>query len=204
MEITPTRSALLTMKDEQHLMGEGFRFLDEKRMLLAGELMRRLKEYEQRMVPFRTRFQEAVVALGDALEAAGLTGAQTAPIHDPNTWRLTVTTQNFFGVSLQQAVLSATGTLSDLTGPAPAMPAPELDQCRTQFVELLMLAGDLAALEGNLHRLHAEYQRSERRARALENVLLPELDTAIHEMDIRLEEMEQEEAVRVRLSNPGT
>ncbi|MBF0418470.1 MAG: hypothetical protein HQL86_09515, partial [Magnetococcales bacterium] len=54
-------------------------------------------------------------------------------------------------------------------------------------------------LSGNLQRLLTEYRRTERRARALEDVILPELDEAIHEMEIRLEELDQEEAIRVRL-----
>jgi vacuolar-type H+-ATPase subunit D/Vma8 len=37
-----------------------------------------------------------------------------------------------------------------------------------------------------------------RRARALEDVLLPELSATLAELDARLEEVEQEEAIRVR------
>jgi len=40
--------------------------------------------------------------------------------------------------------------------------------------------------------------RTERRARALENVLLPEIEGSLHYMDEQLETMDQEEAIRVR------
>jgi V/A-type H+-transporting ATPase subunit D len=77
--------------------------------------------------------------------------------------------------------------------------SPEARQCQHLFGQLLLSSAVLAARSGNLHRLLAEYKRTERRARALEDVLLPELDSLIHEMDLSLEELEQEEAVRVRL-----
>jgi V/A-type H+-transporting ATPase subunit D len=56
----------------------------------------------------------------------------------------------------------------------------------------------LAGIAGNLERLRHEYRRTERRARALEDVLLPEITGTIYELEARLEEVEQEEAIRVR------
>jgi V/A-type H+/Na+-transporting ATPase subunit D len=43
-----------------------------------------------------------------------------------------------------------------------------------------------------------EYIRTERRARALENVVLPEIEGSLRFMDEQLEAMDQEEAIRVR------
>ena len=39
-EIVPTRSAALELADERDLMRQGYRFLDEKRVLLASEMLR--------------------------------------------------------------------------------------------------------------------------------------------------------------------
>ncbi len=57
----------------------------------------------------------------------------------------------------------------------------------------------MAELSNNLQRLLLEYRRTDRRARALEDVILPELNDGIYHIDNQLEEMDQEEAVRVRL-----
>ena len=56
----------------------------------------------------------------------------------------------------------------------------------------------LADLVANLERLRAEYARTARRARAMEDVLLPEIDGTLSAIDTALEELEREEAVRVR------
>jgi V/A-type H+/Na+-transporting ATPase subunit D len=54
-------------------------------------------------------------------------------------------------------------------------------------------------LHGNLIRLLAEYRRTERRARALENLVLPELELTLKLVEEQLEEQDQEEAAQVRL-----
>ena len=43
-----------------------------------------------------------------------------------------------------------------------------------------------------------EYRRAVRRARALQDVLLPELDRTVYEIETRLEELEQEDAIWMR------
>jgi V/A-type H+-transporting ATPase subunit D len=79
-------------------------------------------------------------------------------------------------------------------------PSPEAKSCRAAFENLLWVSADLAARAGNLSRLAREYRRTERRARALENVLLPELEQAIKMIDEQLDMMEREEAIRMRWS----
>jgi V/A-type H+-transporting ATPase subunit D len=59
------------------------------------------------------------------------------------------------------------------------------------------VAAAIAAEAGALRRLAREYTRTERRARALENVLLPELDQAIRFVADQLELHDAEEALRV-------
>lgn len=199
MEITPTRSALLESRDERLVMGEGYRFLDEKRLLLAAEIVRLFALYQTRRTEFLDALQQSSLAMRAALTRHGLHGLQLAPAAERSLARLARSDRVFFGVPLvESAHLEAGG------GPAAESwnglyPSPEKRALARAFADALALAPALAALSGNLHRLLAEYQRTERRARALEDVILPELDVAIHEMEIRLEEMEQEEAVRVRL-----
>jgi V/A-type H+-transporting ATPase subunit D len=90
-------------------------------------------------------------------------------------------------------------SMSESQAPAPAANAsPEGDACRDAFADMLPRAARLAVLTGNLERLRLEYTRTERRARALEDVLLPEIEDDIKTIDAALEELEREEAMRVR------
>ena len=54
-------------------------------------------------------------------------------------------------------------------------------------------------MSGNLHRLLGEYRKTERRARALENVVIPEMVYKLRDMSSRLEELDQEDVVRVHM-----
>ena len=58
-------------------------------------------------------------------------------------------------------------------------------------------------MSGNLERLSLEYRRSVRRARALQDVMLPELDRSIYDIESRLEELEQEDAIWMRQGAAG-
>jgi len=98
------------------------------------------------------------------------------------------------GVRLQEARWLAAGE----PAPEAVNASPEVREIRAAFAALLAAAVPLAAVTGNLERLSREYRRSVRRARALQDVLLPELGRSIHGIETRLEELEQEEAVLMR------
>ena len=68
-DVTPTRSAVIEMKDERRAMQEGYVFLDEKCLLLAGEMLRELERH--------ARLQRDFLTLHDAARrrAAGRGGA---------------------------------------------------------------------------------------------------------------------------------
>ena len=64
--------------------------------------------------------------------------------------------------------------------------------------ELLPRLVEMAALAGNLERLYREYRRTVRRVRALQDVLLPEVDATLNEARDWVEELERDEALWVR------
>ena len=193
-DTNPTRSALIEMKDERRAMHEGYVFLDEKCLLLAGEILRELDRYATLQRDFLELNDVSLAALQAAVARHGLEGLQVYPSADLARARLSIRTRTLMGVALQEAAFEA--------GPAPAAQAvnrsPEAEQCRRAFVAVLAAAARLAALSGNLERLSLEYRRSVRRARALQDVMLPELDQSIADIDNRLEELEREDAISMR------
>jgi V/A-type H+-transporting ATPase subunit D len=50
----------------------------------------------------------------------------------------------------------------------------------------------------NLRRLARDYVRTERRAKAIENILMPEIESSLKLIDDQLEGMDQEEVARLR------
>jgi V/A-type H+-transporting ATPase subunit D len=193
-DVTPTRSAVIERKEERHAMHEGYVFLDEKTMLLAGEIVRQLREYEARSRQFADAQVAAVAALAAAITQHGLEGLQVYPPGTLDEAELRVADSSLMGVRLLYAAIAGDA----LPPVAPADFSPEAEACRQAFVTLLEQGAALAALSGNLERLYLEYKRASRRARALQDVLLPELDRGIAELETRLEELEQEDAIWMR------
>lgn len=197
----PTRAALLTLEQEQHLVREGYDFLDEKRLLLAAEMLRLLPEYEQLTERFRQEHAAASEAFARAVARHGLQGVTVYPAETLDQAYIDYQRRSFLGVVQQDTPLR--GIEQRIPHRPSPRPSPEAREARTQFEALLGLAATLAGLSGNLYRLLDEYRRTERRARALEYVLLPEIAQAITEIETRLEEIDLEEAVRVRVPHTG-
>ena len=78
-DIVPTRSAFLELQEERRGMHEGYRLLDEKRLILGGELVAELDRYEALKREFDALYREALAALQRAVERHGLEGLQVYP-----------------------------------------------------------------------------------------------------------------------------
>jgi V/A-type H+-transporting ATPase subunit D len=190
-DTSPTRSAVIEMKDERRAMHEGYVFLDEKCLLLAGEILRQLQQHARLQAELLALHAQAAAALQAAVARHGL---QDLSIHPPTRLPpalLQIDERALMGVRLQAAAWAA----GEATHDTPVMPSPEAEACRRAFAAVLGAAAPLAAVSGNLERLSQEYRRSVRRARALQDVMLPELDRDIADIEARLEELEQEEAI---------
>lgn len=194
-EATPTRSAVVELKDERRAMHDGYVFLDEKCLLLAGEMLRELQRHEALARELADAHARAIDALQAALARHGLEELSVHPPASMADVTLEVSRRAVIGVRLQQASLR----LPREPMAAPSVnPSPEARACRRAFAELMRRAAPLAAVRGNLERLSLEYRRAVRRARALHDVLLPELDRSVAQIETRLEELEQEDAIWMR------
>jgi V/A-type H+-transporting ATPase subunit D len=193
-ELTPTRSALIGLKEERRAMQEGYVFLDEKCLLLAAAMLRELRRYDQAGIALRTLLAEAGAALAASVCRHGLQELQchAAPGSDPLS--LQTRQHTLMGVAL----MDATATRNDLAVREPIYPSPEAETCREAFGALTAQLATVAAVSGNLERLHREYRKSVRRVRALQDVLLPELDRNLYEIETQLDELEQDEALGAR------
>jgi V/A-type H+-transporting ATPase subunit D len=192
-ELTPTRSLLIALADERRTMREGYAFLDEKCLLLAGEMLRQYRRHREIAQDLGRLIEAARQALAAALARHGLHGLQVVPPAAARL-RLRVETHPLLGV----ATLSATAIGEPGVAPAPVHPTPEAEACRVAYGRVAARLAELAAVSTTLARLLAEYRRTVRRVRALQDVLLPELDVDIADIETRLEDLEREDALIAR------
>ena len=200
--LPPSRAALLEIQADRQVMEEGYHFLDEKRVLVAQELLKRLGDYQGLLATFRRAQHDAHRALAAAIGQHGLEGLSVYPAV-PGGQGLDGQVSSFLGVRLLQGARWREPEEGE--APEPVWPSPEARACARAFRELVSLGARLAAAEGNLRRLLAEYRHTERRAQALENVILPETRDAEGRMQSLLEEADppslpgEEGAERIRL-----
>jgi V/A-type H+-transporting ATPase subunit D len=176
-------------------MRQGYEFLDEKRMLLATEMLRQLRAYQAQSEAFDGSLKSAAAALAAAVERHGLDHLQVypAPAEPPPAPERKRSV--FLGVPL----LDLAPPAERVSEVRPAIdPSPEAKTCRAAFEGLLRAATELGARAANLHRLAREYRRTERRAKALENVLMPEVEDAIRRVDEQLDTTDREDAIHAR------
>jgi len=169
-------------------------FLDEKCLLLAGAILKELARYGELLRILEAAHAAAAAALRAAVARHGFEGLCVYPAGEQRDATLAVTGHSVMGVRLQDAQWRP----HDAPPPLAAAPSPEAEACRLAFVAVVAAAAQVGAATGNLERLSLEYRRSVRRARALQDVLLPELDRSLYGIETRLEELEQEDAVSMR------
>ena len=192
LDITPTRSAALDLKDERRAMQEGYTFLDEKCLVLAAEMLVELERYTLAARAFGGAGAAAATALAAAVSRHGFDGVEVLPPGPDEPGTLAVARRTLMGVPLVEARWQPIAAASD------AGASPEAGAAAAAFASLVAQGAALGALAGNLERLSREYRKTVRRARALSDVLLPELGRTIADIETRLEELEQEDAILLR------
>lgn len=193
--VSATRAAFLELNDERGFVQEGFEFLDEKRMLMAAELLHQLNVYQQVYAEYYHVNQKAMSELKRSVHRHGLDGLSVYPPLELADPRVEVERESLLGVTLQRVSARLEGSEQKWTA---LNPSPEANTCATTFQSLLEIAARLATISGNIYRLCHEYVRTEHRARALENVVIPEIDATLKMIDEQLETIDQEDVMRVR------
>jgi len=193
--VTVSRSAFLELRDEERLVRNGYEFLDEKRVQLAAEMLRERDAWRDARARFLTACESASAALREAVAAEGLEALQVLDVETLSDARFLRKERNFVGLSL--IVVKPESGRQDITELSTRR-SGVTRACIDAFRRVISLGVPLAARAANLETLIHEYERTERRVRALENVILPEIREHLGTMEEHLDLNEQEEVVRVR------
>jgi V/A-type H+/Na+-transporting ATPase subunit D len=194
-EIVITRVALLELEDERRLAKEGYDLLDEKRILLAAAIRRELARLEILRAACRRAESEALAALQAGVTRHGLDELCVHPPRSMAADRLLVDRSYLLGLELLVARWQAGAQRSEQPS---VYPSPEARRCVVAYCSWTAPLAELAACTVNIRRLAREFARTERRARAIENVLLPEITALARIIEEHLEQLDQEEIARLR------
>jgi len=190
MNIAPTRSNLLRMRQQLALARSGYEILDRKREVLATELMRLAHDADR----LQRQVWDMLAAAYSALEKARLTMGQErvewAALAVSETLEVEIRSRGVMGVPIPSIVAR---------GQPPAMPyslgdtPATLDEASIAFRQVLAEIPELSEAMTSVWRLARELRKTQRRVNALQHIFIPDYEASVDFIASALEEREREE-----------
>ena len=195
-QTAPTKGNLNAAKRSRALADNGYELMDRKRNILIREIMELMDEAEDLQERIDSTFSEAYASMRLAeisMGGSAQSGANAVPIDDSFSIRF----RSVMGVELP--VVSAEP--EEPSGPpyGLAFTSSDLDAAYFKFAEVKELIRELAETENCIYRLAYAIKKAQKRANALQNIVIPGLDSEIARISDALEEKEREEFVRLKV-----
>jgi V/A-type H+-transporting ATPase subunit D len=195
LNIPPTRSNLLRMKQELEFAREGYQILDRKREVLITELMHVAHDGEVLQKQIWELLADAYNILELAMLTMGQEHVEWAALAVNKTIDVQLKLRGVMGVSIPMVKAQS--------GPpeipySPGDTTAKLDEAGVAFNKVLSLIPELAELETSIWRLAVELRKTQRRVNALQNIFIPNYKETVLFIQSELEEREREETFRLK------
>jgi V/A-type H+-transporting ATPase subunit D len=174
---------------------DGHALLERKREVLLREVWDLMRAVGQHEGHVRDSFDAAHAALREARLQAGSDAVRSALLAPSAQAACQVSMRSLMGVSLPKVEMEVRP--ERLTTSAGGTPAA-IDATRTRWMKVIEDLEVWAEVYGSVWRVAAELARTQRRVSSLEEVVIPEHETAIRAIEATLEEAEREEFVRTK------
>lgn len=194
-QIFPTKGNLIKVKRQLAQAVMGYDLMDRKRNILVREMVSLVETAKELRTGIANTYSEAYRSLELANTATGFAFelAQTIPVE--NSLKLSV--RSVMGVELSK--LSA-----DIEPPAePAYPMhltnAAFDNAFISFNKVKVFSMRLAEVENDIYRLADGIMKTQKRANALKNIIIPKFREQMKFISNALEEKEREEFSRQKV-----
>lgn len=196
--ISPTRMELTRLKARLKTARRGHKLLKDKR----DELMRQFLEVVRRNKELRTRVDEGLSAANRALSVASAIMSpellEQSLLYPKQTVELDITFNNVMSVYVPVYKYTTKNTdASEIYPYGFAQTSGELDDALTSMATVFSDMLELAQVEKTMQLLAGEIERTRRRVNALEYVMIPEMQTKIRYISMKLEENDRSSKVRL-------
>jgi len=184
----------MASKKSLSLSSGGYELLDRKRSILVREMMSLISVATEIQDQIDSTYAEAYAALQRANIVLGFVEplAKAVPTDDG----LDITYRSVMGVELPGVTLE-----EDNPGIPFGLYTSDslLDEAFLNFVKVKRLTAKLAGVENSVYRLADSIKRTQKRANALKNIMIPRFDGDIKFITEALEEKDREEFSRMKV-----
>ena len=192
--VLPTKGNLMSAKRSRALAQTGVELMDRKRNILIREMMALLDDAKRIQTQIDTVFSEAYAALQRANINLGICDRIAEAVEVDDT--LEIQYRSVMGVEIPR--------IPDRSPPIKLeygfyASDSSLDECYIKFHRVKELTRQLAELENAIYRLANAIKKTQKRANALEHIVIPGFDGTIRFITEALEEKEREEFVRLKV-----
>ena len=196
--VTPTRMVLNQLKGRLKTARRGHTLLKDKR----DELMRQFMDVVKLNKQLRTRVEEGLTAAFSSLQVASAIMSpemlEQALLYPRQSVELGLTYKNIMSVNVPQySFQTKNNDPSEIYPYGFAQTSGELDDALDKMARVFEDMLELAQVEKTMQLLAEEIEKTRRRVNALEYVMIPELESNIKYIAMKLEE--NENATKVRL-----
>lgn len=196
--VTPTRMVLNQLKGRLKTARRGHKLLKDKR----DELMRQFMDVVKLNKQLRTRVEEGLTAAFSSLQVASAIMSpemlEQALLYPRQSVELGLTYKNIMSVNVPQySFQTKNNDPSEIYPYGFAQTSGELDDALDKMARVFEDMLELAQVEKTMQLLAEEIEKTRRRVNALEYVMIPELESNIKYIAMKLEE--NENATKVRL-----
>jgi V/A-type H+-transporting ATPase subunit D len=200
-KVTATRSSMIRIQAALKLARRGHDLLEQKRKILMGELMGRIKEVREIQDGMLSIFGEAYFSLQMANITMGIDNVEQIALLVPEENRFIVRLRSVMGIDIPE-VDRITPNLSPVysMGISVTGASSVLDDAYENARRVVALIARLAEIETSVYRLAVQLRKTLRRVNALEKVVIPRGENDIKFISAVLDENEREDLTRIKLS----
>ena len=193
-QIFPTKGNLIKARKTLALCRLGYDLMDRKRNILIREMMQLMDKAKSLRNSIEDTYKEAYAALQDANITLGVIDkiARSVPIEDG----ITVTYRSVIGVDIPNVTLER----REIEVPYGFYYTnSQLDKAYVSFSKVKDMTVLLAEVDNSIYRLATAIKKAQRRANALQNILIPRYEGMVKYILESLEEKEREEFSRLKV-----
>ena len=196
--ITPTRMMLKQLKGRLKTARRGHKLMKDKR----DELMRQFMDIVRRNKELRERVEAGLTEAYSALQVASSIMStemlQQALLYPRQSVELEMQFKNIMSVNVPEySFHTRNNDPSEIYPYGFAQTSGELDDALAALAKVFEDMLELAQVEKTMQLLAEEIERTRRRVNALEYVMIPELESNIKYISMKLEENENSTKVRL-------
>lgn len=195
IQTVPTKGNLIANKRSLELAKGGYELLDRKRNILIREMMALIDKAKEIQNKIDSTYSSAYLALQRANITLGICEELASTVPIDNSLKLSY--RSVMGVEIPIVSVNKNEKLSVPFGLYSSNST--IDEAYLKFEEVKRLTAELAEIENSVYRLADSIKKTQKRANALKNIVIPQFEEIVKFISDAIEEKEREDFSRLKV-----